>query len=251
MIYKHVSVYNIVEKLYRDYDHQEELDIWDCVEWAAEALEFIGAGQQYEKFIVELDVVNAIATLPCNFHSQPQASYNGKPLNLATGSFSPLANGTSSSQSNVVNGTAVSNSTHPASSNVGSTASNTYYVADGLFVTSIITGTVLLEYRGVKVDKEGYPMIPDLQSYRTAVTTYCQMKMDHKDWRRKRITREVYSESKHDWQWYCKQARGAANMPNLDYMEAMKNQWVKLKPQQNAHSSFYQTSTMREMRKLK
>jgi hypothetical protein len=77
------------------------------------------------------------------------------------------------------------------------------------------------------------------------------MKMDHKDWRRKRISREVYNESKRDWQWYCKQARGVANMPNLDYMEAMKNQWVKLRPEQNAHSSFYTSATMREMRKLK
>ena len=51
MVSKYISVYNIVEKLYRDYEHQEELNIWDIIEWSAEALEFIGAGQQYEKCI--------------------------------------------------------------------------------------------------------------------------------------------------------------------------------------------------------
>ncbi len=250
MIYKYVSVYNIVEKLYRDYEHQEELNIWDVVEWSGEALEFIGAGQQYDKFVVELEVKNAIATLPCNFHSQPQVSYNGRSLNYATGSFSPLAVGGNSSQDNVVNGVAVSSTTHPASSNIASNSvANSFYIADGMFVTSIMEGTVLLEYRGVKVDKEGYPMIPDLQSYRTAITTYCQMKIDHRDARKGRIKESWANKSESDWHWYCKSARGEANMPNLAYAEAIKNQWVRLKPQQNAADSFYQVP--REMRKLK
>ena len=254
MVYKYASVFNIVEKLYRDYDHQEELDIWDVIEWAGEALEFIGAGQQYATCIEELTIVNSQALLPCNFHSDPHVAYNGSPLRYSTGAFSPLTIDTTTSTTNVINGQAVSKTNFPATGNQlggqGKILDN-FYIRDGVLVTSIGSGTVVLQYRGTKVDKNGYPMIPDLQSYRTAVATYCQWKMDHKDARKGRISAQWATKSEADWHWYCKQARGVANMPNLVYMEAMKDQWVKLKPNQNAADSFYQDATIREMRKLK
>lgn len=253
MVYKYASVYNIVEKLYRDYEHQEELDIWDIIEWAGEALEFIGAGQQYVKNVVELEIKNCMAFLPCDFHGQPQAAYNGKPMNLATGSFSPFATGVSDTSSNTINGIQVDANSFPASGqNVGgSKIPNNYYIRDGVFVTNIESGTVVLEYNAIKTDKEGYPMIPDLQSYKEAVTKYCQMKLDTRDARKGRITKDWMQKSEQDWHWYCGQARGAANMPNLVYAEAIKDQWVKLRPNHISHQSFYQDGTLREMRKLK
>ena len=36
-----------------------------------------------------------------------------------------------------------------------------------------------------------------------------------------------------------KQARGAANMPNVDMMDNIRLQWMKLKPSQTAHQTFY------------
>lgn len=254
MVSKYVSVFNIVEKLYRDYEHQEELDIWDIIEWSAEALEFIGAGQQYEDFIVELDIVNCMAVLPCNYHSQPQAAYNGRPLNYATGSFSPLAINESDSSKTTINGITVNTDSFPASGNTlpnQSRLSHTFYIKDGVLVTDVQSGTIVLQYRGVKVDKEGYPMIPDLQSYKEAVTKYCQMRLDTRDARKGRITKDWMQKSEQDWHWYCGQARGQANMPNLAYAEAIKNQWIKLRPNQNSHDSFYQDLSLREMRKLK
>jgi hypothetical protein len=255
MVYKYESIYNVVEKLYRDYDHQEELDLWDVIEWAAEALEFIGAGQQYERRVAELEVKNSIASLPCNFHSQPIASYQGKPLIYSTGAFGPMSIDTPGNNDNTINGFKVSQDNFPASGNNTSSIGekqfpNSFYVRDGVLVTDIREGVIVLEYRAVKTDKEGYPMIPDLQSYREAVTKYCQMKMDHKDWRKGRIKDAIYSESKRDWDWYCGQARGVANMPNLVYAEAIKDQWVRLRPNQVSFQSFY-SDNIREMKKLK
>jgi len=254
MVYKYVSVYNVVEKLYRDYDHQEELDVWDVIEWAAEALEFIGAGQQYERRIAELVIQNNIALLPCNFHSNPIPAYKGNPMTLATGGFAPMdVNGTAGEVNSTVNSVPVTQDNFPRSGDVNSESfeAENFYIKDGVFVTSIPEGTVLLEYRAIATDEEGFPKIPDLVSYRTAVAKYVQMMLDHRDWRRSRIAAGVYRETKEDWQWYCKQARGAANMPNLAYAESIKNMWVKLKPNQNSASSFHNDGTVREMRKLR
>ena len=251
MVYKYVSVYNVVEKIYRDSGIQEELDIWDVVEWAAEALEFIGAGQQYERRVVELEIKNHLAKLPCNFHSNPIPSCEGSPMSLATGGFAPMSSDTTSSTS-TVNGKEVDKDGFPRSGDVNRNSGyQSYYIKDGVFVASIAEGTVVLEYRAIATDEEGFPKVPDLVSYRTAISKYVQMMLDIRAARKGILQKGWADKSEADWQWYCKQARGAANMPNLSYAESIKNMWVKLKPNQNAAASFHNTGTMREMRKLK
>ena len=39
MIYKFISIKEIIEGVYRDTQIHEELDIWDVIEWGGEALE--------------------------------------------------------------------------------------------------------------------------------------------------------------------------------------------------------------------
>ena len=253
MVHKYVSIFNVVEKLYRDYEHTEELDIWDVIEWAAEALEFIGAGQQYERRVAELILSNYTTLLPCNYHSHPVVSYNGNPMVYATGAFAPMKTSTSSNSTNTVNSIEVSSSTFPTSGNVAQNnlLNEQFYIKDNVLVASIPTGTLLMDYKAILTDNEGYPKIPDLVSYKEAVAKYVQMKLDHRDWRRKRLTGDIYSESKKDWNWYCGQARAAGHFPDLAYAESIKNQWVRLKPIQNSAGTFYNDLAIREMRKLK
>ena len=47
MIYSFVSSGQVVAKLYRDLNMQEERDHFDMIEWIAEALSFINTFQQY------------------------------------------------------------------------------------------------------------------------------------------------------------------------------------------------------------
>jgi len=256
MVYNFISVYNVIEKIYRDYDHQEELDVWDVVEWAAEALEFIGAGQQYERRVAEIDITNYIGKLPCNFHSQPMPSFNGRVMDLATGGYSPLkTHDSDTSIDSRVNSQPVTQNTFPNATSVDTKHAQrfnpTYYIKDGVIVTSVDEGTIHMEYRAIACDDEGFPKIPDLVSYRTAVATYVQMKLDHRDYRRARISRDIYKDSEFKWDKYCLQARAAANMPNLSYAESIKNMWVKLKPNQNSAQTFYNDLSIREMRKTK
>ena len=58
-------------------------------------------------------------------------------------------------------------------------------------------------------------------------------------WRKGSLPENLYRDSQRDWEWYVKQARGSANMPNLDMMDNIRLQWMKLKPSQSAHGTFY------------
>jgi len=73
--------------------------------------------------------------------------------------------------------------------------------------------------------------------------------VDRIGWRRGSLSEGIYRDSQRDWEWYVKQARGSANMPNLDQMENLKNQWVKLKPNMNSSRTFFTDLASPERRK--
>ena len=238
MIYKYVSVYEIIEGVYRDSGIQEELDVWDVIEWAGEALELIGAGVSYVELIGELCVQDHKVKLPCNFHSLEQISYNGIPLSQCSGTFGAISTTSGNATKNVIDGKEVDATNFPLT-NSQNTSGNCYYINDNFIVTSFDKGCLLISFKGINVDKEGFPMIPDNVSYKKAVKAYIQTMVDRIWWRRGSLQEGVYRDSQRDWEWYVKQARGSASMPNLDQMENLKNQWVKLKPNMNSSRTFF------------
>ena len=60
-------------------------------------------------------------------------------------------------------------------------------------------------------------------------------------WASGQIRDAVYKDAKSSWNFYCKQAYGDAMMPDPDQMESVKNSWLRLIPNINAHSNFYST----------
>jgi hypothetical protein len=250
MIYKYVSVYEIIEGVYRDSGIQEELDIWDVIEWAGEALELIGAGVSYVELIGELCVSGHKVKLPCNFHSLEQISYNGIPLPLCSGTFGAISTNSGNATKNVIDGKEVDATNFPLTDSENKNG-NCYYINDNFIVTSFDKGCLLVSFRGINVDKEGFPMIPDNVSYKKAVKAYIQTMVDRIWWRRGSLQEAVFRDSQRDWEWYVKQARGSASMPNLDQMENIKNQWVKLKPNMNSSRTFFTDLASPGRRKLK
>jgi len=249
MVYKFISVKNIIESLYRDYDHSEELDIWDVVEWAGEALEFIGAGTQYEERVIELAVENHRVCLPIGFHLLNQISYQGVPLPIATGTLEP--NTTNSTSGNVIMGKEINDANFPQySSNNDFNYGNCYYINNNYVITSFESGCIIVSYKAMFLDDDGFPMIPDLISYRKAVSTYIQKMLDRREWRKARLPEAVYRDSEKEWHRLCGQARGQALMPNLDKMESIKNMWLRLRPKDNNYNSFFNTMGNKEYRKI-
>jgi len=239
MIYKFISINEIIEGVYRDNAIYEELDIWDVIEWGGEALELIGAGLQYEELIAEICVKEHRAPLPCNLHLSDSVSYKGHPLHQCTGTFGAISTSPTSTDTNIIDGKQVDKDNFPQMGGSLGGGGDCYYMNDNFIVTSFKSGCILLAFRGIKVDHDGYPMIPDNVSYKRAVKSYITMMLDRINWRKGSSPEAHYRDSQRDWEWYVKQARGAANMPNLDMMDNIKTQWVKLKPSQTAHQTFY------------
>lgn len=310
MVYKYTSSKEVIAKIYSDLDVQEELHrISDIREWITEAIEKIGAFDQYVKKVVEHPVENYHARLPLDFHSMIQCAYSfgdgfGRwvPMRVATGSFecvndhwhnglgmhgAPFSVSSAISNTNVMTnlislvkatysvgtpitdneaiaiidrlvinkGAADSNgiiatllsminvTTASDGSISGSSGFNSfepvYRMNHGFINTNIRSGRVLISYNAIMVDDDGFPMIPDMISYKEAIYWYVAMKLKFPEYLSGRLRGDVYGELKNNWHIYRKQAYGNCIMPDADAMQSMQNVWLRQIPELGEHDSLF------------
>ena len=122
---------------------------------------------------------------------------------------------------------------------------DTYIIDCGYVKTSFATGKLCISYMAFPTDEECYPLVPDDISFREAMFWYIYKKLllQGIPGRNPKLGYE-YAESM--WQNYCTQARNSANYPDIDKYESFMNQWVRLVPDVNAHSTFFESLNDRE-----
>ena len=211
-----ISIKEVISKVYRDLNLQDESRWEDMIEWSAEALEQIGAYMQYVHKSQHLTVDNHRVALPCDFHKIVAIEHNGVHLRYLSGDFDTYYH-----QNDSVN--------------LKSTSSYGYNINSAFINTNFKEGKIALAYIGLPTDSEGFPLVPSNISYKEAIFWYITKKLMLGGFEHKIISYEL-AETR--WHHYCSQARGKANMPNADGMESIKNQWNRLMPVMNNHSTF-------------
>lgn len=122
-----------------------------------------------------------------------------------------------------------------------------YTVKPGFIMTNVPSGYLKLSYSAIPTDEEGYPLIPDLMSYKEAIYWYVTMKMKYPEYLNGRMNREVYYDIRRSWNFYRNQAYAEALMPNEDGLESIKNNWNKIVPEFRDHNSFYSHTGERQI----
>ena len=125
----------------------------------------------------------------------------------------------------------------------------TFDINNNNITLSVKEGKVCMAYLAIPTDIDGLPLIPEDTSYQLAVKKYLTMKIDYIGWRRGELQQAVFQHSEQEWSWYVGQAGNKAKMPNIDQLEAIKNQTMRLLPQINHHETFFKSLGSPELRK--
>jgi hypothetical protein len=238
------SLKTIIASVYRTLGINNEIPEVDMIEWAAESLSMIGAYAQYENTSSCIELKNGKGKLPIGFFKLADINYKGESMHWATNSN---ANNYQCSECQIP--ICKSNPTTGLSL-VGvdifdDSCENTFYLNDSYIVTNIKDdgASVCMVYLGVKLDDEGYPMIPDNIYYTKAVESYIIHKVDYQEWRKGKLTDKVYQESEKNWLFYVNSARGSANMPNVAMLENFKNIMTRLMPMRQEYKKGFKNMT--------
>jgi hypothetical protein len=128
------------------------------------------------------------------------------------------------------------------------TTSDFIYTINGSWIkTNMDTGYIMLSYQAIPTDVDGYPLIPDDQSFIDALYWYIAMKILYPQWVAGQVRDAVYYDAKRSWNYYSKQAYGNAMMPDTDQMESIKNTWLRMIPEIGEHDTFFSTLGQRQI----
>lgn len=249
---RHVSLEQIIAKVYRDNGFSQDLDWISAAEWAGDALELLRVPSMYVPKICCLTIVNYRASLPCDLSmvTQVREGKQGVPMRASTDTFHPTLHQElcdDLENSNV--STTPDNQTDADVYNAGedlaySTFVNdaciddyTYNLTDGYIFTSFKAGKVEIAYKAFPISDDGIPLIPDVPKVIAGVACFIAERVGYRLWMQDQISERKYAKLEQERLFYMGGASNALQMPTIDQMESLKNDWVRLIPKMNHHGT--------------
>lgn len=261
MINKYTSCEQIIAKVMADTNIKDVGQrVSDIREWIFEAIDKIGAAQQYDhkesgsEDVPVLEIKDYQAQLPEDLVKLKTVAYskniNGpwQSMRSNTGSFKMFPDAYDVTKEEQVateddNMYAPVIVTKPGNRNMTNfSADPQYFLKPGYIVTNMRYGYLKIAYSAIFTDDRGYPMVPDTSSYQEAIYWYVLMKLKYSDYLSGRLNRDIYYDIRRSWNFYRQQAYAEAMMPSEDEMISIKNMWHRLVPDYDSDRTFYSTA---------
>jgi len=264
---KLISTKDIIWKVYKDAGFVDEINWGDAIEWTIDALEFIYHPDNFEKKVTghksdpTYDITNYRAKIPCDLVHLVGVTVDGWPALPTTNTYHQLKDGgccgVDEFASLLSNGTFVDNFGNTFITNLGTKyggAPLTYELNNDWITLSVKEGKLCIAYLAHPTDCDGFPMVPDDVHFREAITKAIVRRLDYLKWRQNpndRGLKALYDHSDQEYCWYIASAQNRAKMPDVDKMESIKNQMLRLKPSISEWSRNFTTLLSPESRRLK
>lgn len=243
---KYVSVYEVINSAYRDSGMSNELNIADAIEWAGEAIELIGGMNYFEEKVEVLLVKNHKAKIPCALHI-----INGiKALEDCNATEIEECEFDISCFIPMIYKSDIYHKYIPYNNTLGNSSRFTYSVNDNYIFTNFEKGFIAISYKGIVVDENGFPKIPDDIKVKNAVRYHLLWKLGFIKLMTNKISEQAFQIIERDREWYFGGAQTRAVMPNNDQLESIKNNWIRLIPKINHHSDGFSSLNIQEQRNI-
>ena len=239
---KYVSVQNVISKAYRDLGYSDQINLNDAVEWAGEAIELIGSPGTLKEKVTTIEIKSYKAKLPLDLH-QIQTTH-GK-------SGTVNADCLDDEQGFVAMRYSTDAMHHFYCANSKDrfcSSTFTYKVNDDYLFTNYEEGAIRMSYWAIPTDEVGFPLIPDQIKFREAVAGHIKWKLGFQLMMRGAINQQAYQILERDRDWYIGAAQTAGQMPGIDMLESLKNNFIRLIPKINQHADAFRSAGDPEVR---
>lgn len=269
---KYVSLKTIVERVYSDFGLNFQFSYDEAAEWAGSLLAQLGCISALEDKVACAMVDEGRFELPCDLESITQiAKIEGAELpNCSLAAFSLLGEGTAVVPISVVDtvartfslckcedGTSVNLNTlrlipmrwstdnfhykfHNNRGDYNRNSDYSYKLNRGYGFPNFSNGRVAISYKGIPLDDEGYPMIPNEEFWRNAVKWEIGYKIAFKAFMSDVLTENKFKYIERDRDWYIAQAVNKTKIfTNDDEAQSFVNQTVALIPRGTGHENFF------------
>lgn len=228
---KYISIKQILDDLL-DHPLLQDLSFERAVNYAVHFIQIVGVPNEFEEKTALVNIENYRGCLPCDYYDMIQVrtykegEYCPKVFRYASDSFHYSSKKEPNGNSD--NGDL------------------TYKLQNNAIYTSLKEGVIEVAYHAIKVDDEGYPMIPENSSFIQALELYIKKKVFTILFDQGKINNAVLQNTQQEYAWYVGQAQRDLNMPTIDQMESISNMWTQLLQRTNEHSKGMKSLGKRE-----
>lgn len=227
---KYVSIERIIAGAYRDMGLSDQINLDDAVEWIGEAIELIGIPFQYIEKVEYISIKEHRGQLPCDLLNL--ISVNGSPGIyseedcLKSLEYIPMRYSTDTFH-------------HRYCKDLGPnlSCSLTYKINDDYIFPSFEEGAVAIAYHAMPTDERGFPLVADDVKFRRAATDYLKWKLAFIEFSKGKMPGGVYQVIEQEKLHSMGAAQTRGQMPSIDMLESIKNNWLRLIPKINHHST--------------
>lgn len=237
-----ISVKNIIAKVYQDLRLKDETDIGSIIEWCAEILGKIGAYSQLEvRTDVPIEIRNYKAEIPCDLVYLDEVGYKGYQLDKSPSDRLPKKTTPPYyTTPRAVNQYKIENINFAFGQSYRFPSGDSFIMENGWFKTTFKEGKLKITYRSTGLDDEGFPLVPDDESYRDACFWYCTAKLMYIKAIEEDRYKWFYQDAETKWRYYVTQAGANAIMPDQFTLENIKRNYIRMIPKLNDYRNFYQ-----------
>lgn len=225
MALRYISIRQIADNL-KDHSMLKDISLERIVNHTINFIRTLGLAPQFEEKVETVEVDNYRAKLPCDLYNiiQVRTTCHHHTFVAATNSFH------------------FGEDQH--------FPQLTYKVQDGYIYTSIEHGNIDIAYNSIKVDKEGFPMLPDDSTFTEALELYIKKKKFTVLYDEGKIEFRVLHNVQQEYAAAVKLCQSRFNTPTYDEMESLANMLTRLLPSTHQHESGFINEGLRERRKI-
>jgi hypothetical protein len=210
---EYISIRQILDDLLAD-DMLKGLSLERAVNYAVEFIKVVGMPPIFESKVATIPIKDYRGELPCDFYEIIQVR---KPKGFAY----------LSAEGSFLEG--------------GKQNLSTYHIKGRIIFTSTKDDDVEIAYRAIKVDDDGFPLIPDNGTFARALELYIQKRYFTIQFNNSKIPLNVLQNTQQEYAFYVGQAQSDLIRPNIDQMESIKNMWNTLIPKIHKHADSFKT----------
>lgn len=215
-----------------------ELTYEECAEYALEFIRLLGAPTAYEQKLYTSDLTAYKAELPCDIIKIDGVRYLDSNEDGQKGNFIAMREATD-----------IYHFDPQEHQNEQDTEFNlrgnhrrsefTYKIQKGIIFTSMRDGCIEIAYKGLSLDEDGYPLIPDNETVMIGLEYYVLSRYLEPLWLMGKITDKAFEYIQQKRYFYMPSAFTALQMPNEDGMESLMNSINRLIINKSAHKNFF------------
>lgn len=208
----------------------EDINESDLAIYITDAIKLIGAPNAYENKECDIDIINHRGKLPDDMIYIIQSLFiNGnkhEPMSYSTSSYSSKYHQKGSYDLLHLN-------------------NKSYDLNNHYIITNDKTGKIRLFYKGLAIDSNKIPLIPDNIKFEKAIEAYVKLQHYTVLWELGKIPDKVFSKVEQEYSWYVGAAQTAGQLMSMDEAENFTNTFTRLllKPFKN---DFFDGKTFKE-----